>query len=114
MMGLRPSRFFRSLVERPPTIVPKMLQRANQHIVAEALVAGRHKESHKRSRSEQSRGQSLRPPRRRYDRPEPSFLGPRPPDQGERVFEGAYRGHLEQYLYKPRESSPCPHGPVEK
>ncbi|RWW48329.1 hypothetical protein BHE74_00045600 [Ensete ventricosum] len=48
MIGIRHSRFFWSLVERPPTIVPERLQRANQYIVIEALVAEKC-EDHKRS-----------------------------------------------------------------
>ena len=55
LMGLKPSRFFWSLIEKPSVTIPEMLQRANQYIVAEALEAGK-RMNIKRSRAEQSRG----------------------------------------------------------
>ncbi|RWW70345.1 hypothetical protein BHE74_00021972 [Ensete ventricosum] len=68
--------FFWLLVERPTTIVPEMLQRANQYVTAETLVVGRC-EDHKRPRMVQFRGQSSGPPGGKVDRPEPSL--PMPP-----------------------------------
>ena len=51
LMGLQPSRFFWSFIEKPPATITEMLQRANQYIVAEALMAGR-REDGKRQRIE--------------------------------------------------------------
>ncbi|RZR91968.1 hypothetical protein BHM03_00020168 [Ensete ventricosum] len=45
LTGLRPSRFFWSLIERPPATLPKMLQRAHQYVAAETLVAGKREET---------------------------------------------------------------------
>ncbi|RWW59872.1 hypothetical protein BHE74_00033173 [Ensete ventricosum] len=44
LTGLRPSRFFWSLIERPPTTLPEMLQRAHQYMAAETLVASKRDE----------------------------------------------------------------------
>ncbi|RWW62499.1 hypothetical protein BHE74_00030369 [Ensete ventricosum] len=68
-------RFFWSLVQRPTTIVPKMLQRANQYITVATLVAEKRKD-HKRPCMEQSRGQALGSPKRKLDRPELSLSRP--------------------------------------
>ncbi|RWW90523.1 hypothetical protein BHE74_00000396 [Ensete ventricosum] len=50
LMGLRPSQFFWSLIERTGhwSTVPEMLQWASQYVVAETLVAGK-REDHKKS-----------------------------------------------------------------
>ncbi|RRT33301.1 hypothetical protein B296_00043504 [Ensete ventricosum] len=74
LMGLRPSRFFWSLIERPPSTVPEMLQRVSQYVTAESLVAGK-REDHKKSRGDKPQRQSSGTPRRR-DRPE--LPAPRP------------------------------------
>ncbi|RRT32779.1 hypothetical protein B296_00050343, partial [Ensete ventricosum] len=74
LIGLRPSRFFWSLIERPQSTVPEMLQRASQYVAAESLVAEK-REDHKKSRGDKPQGQSFGTPIRR-DRPE--LPAPRP------------------------------------
>ncbi|RWW24949.1 hypothetical protein GW17_00010732, partial [Ensete ventricosum] len=76
LTGLKPSRFFWSLIERPPTTLPEMLQRAHQYVAAETLIAGKRDET-KRSRGEQSRGHLAPPPKKREDRS--GLLPARPP-----------------------------------
>ncbi|RWW62596.1 hypothetical protein BHE74_00030268 [Ensete ventricosum] len=76
LMGLHPSRFFWSLIERPPSIVPEMLQWANQYVATEMLVAGK-REDHKRSRNDKPQGQPPGTSKRR-DRPELPTLRPLP------------------------------------
>ncbi|XP_065012923.1 uncharacterized protein LOC135641488 [Musa acuminata AAA Group] len=79
LMGLKPSKFFWSLIEKSPMIISEMLQCANQYVTAEALVTGRRMDS-KRPRVEQSWGMTLATltqPRRRPDRQE--LLLSRPP-----------------------------------
>ncbi|RRT32573.1 hypothetical protein B296_00057079 [Ensete ventricosum] len=76
LTGLRQSRFFWSLIERPPTTLPEMLQRAHRYMAVETLIAGKRDET-KRSRGEQSRGHLASPPKRREDRS--GLLPARPP-----------------------------------
>ncbi|RZS11400.1 hypothetical protein BHM03_00042731 [Ensete ventricosum] len=57
------SKFLWSLIVHSPSTVLEMLQRANQYITAEIMVARKH-EDQKRPYVEQSRGQPLGPPRR--------------------------------------------------
>ncbi|RWW09169.1 hypothetical protein GW17_00027341, partial [Ensete ventricosum] len=129
MIGIRPSCLFWSLVERPPTTVPEMLQRANQYIVAEALVAEK-REDMKRPRLsllgiwEKGLLKTLNPMKSR----------PKDRDHGcycrihrdyEHNTEECYdlknqiedlirRDHLDRYTRKPRELSLHPKGPVER
>ncbi|RRT33013.1 hypothetical protein B296_00044512 [Ensete ventricosum] len=44
LTGLRPSRFFWSLIERPPTTLPEMLQWVHQYMTAETLIASKRDE----------------------------------------------------------------------
>ncbi|XP_064963236.1 uncharacterized protein LOC135611524 [Musa acuminata AAA Group] len=125
LMGLKPSRFFWSLIEKSPSIIPEMLQRTNQYIAAEALVAGKRMDG-KRPRAEQSQGTTLAAqvqPRRRPDRQE--LLLPRfhrdyghdtedYRDLQNQIKDLIQRGHLGRYLKEPQEVTQCPRGPVER
>ncbi|RWW51648.1 hypothetical protein BHE74_00041981 [Ensete ventricosum] len=75
-MGMRPSKLFWSLVEKPSTTVPEMMQRTNYFIVVEALIV-RKREEQKRPRVEQPRGPTSGPSRRRIEGPD--FSRPQPP-----------------------------------
>ncbi|RZS17412.1 hypothetical protein BHM03_00049543 [Ensete ventricosum] len=69
MIEIRPSRLFWSLVERPPVTVPEMLQRDNQYVTVETLVAEK-REDQKCPRGEPSRGPPFGLSRRRMEKGE--------------------------------------------
>ncbi|XP_065017177.1 uncharacterized protein LOC135643766 [Musa acuminata AAA Group] len=80
LTGLKPSRFFWSLIEKPPATVPEMLYRANQYVAGEALAAGRRPVG-KKSRTEQPRAATSSAdsrPHRRPDHPEQRLPRPSP------------------------------------
>ncbi|XP_065026102.1 uncharacterized protein LOC135650558 [Musa acuminata AAA Group] len=109
LMGLRPLRFFWSLIEKPPATIPEMLQRANQYITAEALMAGRH-EDNKRPRMDQSRGAASVPPSFNWDY---SHDTKDCRDLQNQIEELIQRGHLRRYLKELGEVTMCPRGPVK-
>ncbi|RWW07906.1 hypothetical protein GW17_00028691 [Ensete ventricosum] len=65
-MGIRPSKLFWTLVEKPPTTIPEMMQRANHYIDAKTLIAGK-REEQKHLRTESARGFTSGPLRRRIE-----------------------------------------------
>ncbi|RWW32879.1 hypothetical protein GW17_00002428 [Ensete ventricosum] len=69
IIRIRPSRLFWLLVERTPTIMSKMLQRANQYVITKTLVAEKC-EDEKRPQVEFSRGPPPVLPRKRTERVE--------------------------------------------
>ncbi|XP_065045870.1 uncharacterized protein LOC135677440 [Musa acuminata AAA Group] len=134
MTGLRPSRFFWSLVEKPPVPVPEMLQRASQFIAVETWMVGK-REEHRKVKSEPPRQQQPTASRRKLDRPDPRpplpalnssrteiFLHERGkgllkdphPMKNPRELADRSKGHLGQYLRPNKEQSPRPEGPVER
>ncbi|RRT61921.1 hypothetical protein B296_00005968, partial [Ensete ventricosum] len=121
LTGLRSSRFFWSLIERPPMTLPEMLQRAHQYMAVETLIAGKWDET-KRSRGEQSRGHSTPPPKRREDR-EYGHDTEECRNLQYQIKDLIRRGHLQRYVREQpslpdgrpsQDSSPRPQGPVEK
>ncbi|XP_064962889.1 uncharacterized protein LOC135611252 [Musa acuminata AAA Group] len=79
LTGLKPSRFFWSLIEKLPATVPEMLYRANQYVAGEALAAGRRPVG-KKSRTEQPRAATSSADSRTHRRPDHHEQRlPRPP-----------------------------------
>ncbi|RZR74050.1 hypothetical protein BHM03_00031500 [Ensete ventricosum] len=128
MIGIRPSLLFWSLVERPPMTVPEM-QRANQYIVAEALVTEK-REDMKRPRLsflgiwEKGLLKTLNPMKSRpKDRDHGCYCrfhhdyGHNTEecyDLKNQIEDLIRRDHLDRYTRKPRELSLRPKGPVER
>ncbi|RWV92711.1 hypothetical protein GW17_00044888 [Ensete ventricosum] len=68
-MGIRLSKLFWSLVEKSPTTVLEIMQRANRFIAVETLIVGKCEEQ-KHPQTEQPRGPTSGPSRRRIEGPD--------------------------------------------
>ncbi|RRT46374.1 hypothetical protein B296_00036248 [Ensete ventricosum] len=131
LTGLRPSRYFWSLIERPPATLPEMLQRAHQYMAAETLVAGKRDET-KRPR-EKGPLKAPNPMKSHSERRDKMMYCRFHKEYGhdtEECRDLQYQiedlirlEHLRQYVRDqsslpdsrpPRDSSPRPKGPVEK
>ncbi|RWW19734.1 hypothetical protein GW17_00016184 [Ensete ventricosum] len=85
MMGIRLSKLLWSLVKKPSTTVPEMMQRTNHFIAAKTLIH-RKREEQKHPRTKQSQGSTSRPSRRRIEGPDFSHsLAPKTPLNSTRI-----------------------------
>ncbi|RRT49743.1 hypothetical protein B296_00052176 [Ensete ventricosum] len=118
-------------MESPPTTMPEMLQRANQYVTTEALVAEKRRDQ-KRSWVESSRGPS--PIREKGLLKAPNPMRNPGCDHGHycrfhrdymhdtkecydlknQIEDLIRRGHLDHFVRRPRELSLRPKGPIEK
>ncbi|XP_065017199.1 uncharacterized protein LOC103991833 [Musa acuminata AAA Group] len=113
LMGLQPSIFFWSLVERSSMAIPEMLQRVNQYVATEALMIK--KKGLLKAPNPMKAPHELRDHSKYYrfhcdyghDTEECH-------DLKNQIKELINRGHLGHYIRRPRELSPCPSGPIEK